>query len=295
MDIVTLREALPTLRTPVLLAAFEGWNDAGECATLAVDTFRRATSARPFADLDPEAFYDFQQTRPTVRTDADGRRVIDWPRLEIAAAQVEGGRGDLVIVRGDEPNLRWRTFADAIVDLSRALDVRLLATIGALQVDVPHTRPVPVTISSDDPGLRAELALRPSSYEGPTGMTGVLHATAAAAGLPSLSMWAGVPHYLAATPYLRGGLVLAERLAAILGTEIPLHSLARDAATQNDEIAELIAHDDELEEYVGELEERAAATDDGALTEEPTLFDVDVEVDGDELAAELERYLRGER
>jgi hypothetical protein len=290
MDVLTLRGELPVLRTPIMIAAFEGWNDAGECATLAVDTVRRATAATPFADLDAEAFYDFQHTRPMVRIDADGSRVVDWPELTLSAGGLPGARGDVVVLSGAEPNLRWRSLSAAVITLARRLDVSMLITVGALQVDVPHTRPVPITLTSADPGLAAELDLRPSTYEGPTGITGVLHCLATQAGLPALSMWAGVPHYLAATPYLRGGLVLAERLAGLIGTDLPLDVLARDAATQNDEIAELIARDDELEEYVEELEERSAIGPDAGVAEGAP----PPEVDGEDLAAELERYLRGE-
>jgi hypothetical protein len=295
-DVLHLRGDLPVLRDPILVAAFEGWNDAGECATLALSELSRAADAEPFAHLEPEAFYDFQQTRPSIRTDGE-HRVLDWPRTELSAAVLPGARGDLVLLTGPEPNLRWRTFAEVVVDLSRRLDVRLVLTVGALQVDVPHTRPVPITMTSADPGLVDELELSPSTYEGPTGITGVLHTVAAGAGLPSLSMWAGVPHYLAATPYLRGGLVLAERIATILGTELALERLARDAATQNDEIAELIAHDEELEEYVGELEQRAAGSgdDDGSEVDDEPQVLPESDVSGEELAAELERYLRGER
>jgi hypothetical protein len=290
MDVLRTRGDLPALRDPVLIAAFEGWNDAGECATLALSELAQATDAEPFADLDAEAFYDFQHNRPMVRREGD-RRVIEWPSTELSAAVLEGARGDLVLLRGPEPNLRWRTYAETIVGLARRLDVRLVVTVGSLQVDVPHTRPVPITMTSADPELVAALALQPSTYEGPTGITGVLHAAAAEAGLPSLSMWAGVPHYLASTPYLRGGLVLAERIAGILETELPLERLARDAVTQNDEIAELISHDDELEEYVEELEQRAAGAPD--LDVEQQL--PEAQVSGEELAAELERFLRGER
>jgi hypothetical protein len=289
MDVIRLLGEPPALRAPILVAAFEGWNDAGECASLALGELRRASAAESIAALDAEAFYDFQQTRPRIAT-RDGRRVLDWPAVDVAAAELPGARGDLVLVGGPEPNLRWRSFATGIVELARQLDVRLVVTVGALQVDVPHTRPVPITMTSADPGLVAELDLRPSGYEGPTGITGVLHATAAEAGLPSLSMWAGVPHYLAATPYLRGGLVLTERIATILGTELPLEQLARDAARQVDEIADLIADDDELGEYVGELEARASVPNRDELEPLP-----ESEVTGEDLAAELERYLRGER
>lgn len=287
--VVQLRGDLPALRDPILVTAFSGWNDAGECATLAVSELQRAADAQPFADLDAEAFYDFQQTRPMVRTGEGGDRVVDWPEVTFSGAVLEGARGDLVILTGAEPNLRWRSFVDGVVELARQLDVRLLLNVGALQVDVPHTRPVPITLTSADPGVVAELDLSPSTYEGPTGITGVLHTAATAAGLPSLSMWAGVPHYLSAAPYLRGAVVLAERIATILGTDIPLDELARDAAVQHDEIAELVSQDEELASYVDELEERAAAS---PIADDPL---PEPGMTGEELAAELERYLRGER
>jgi hypothetical protein len=281
---------LSGLRTPTLVAAFEGWNDAGECATLALDAVVRATGAEVVGTFDAEALYDFQQTRPVIRRAEEGERVLDWPEMALLRGGRPTGRGDLLLLWGPEPNLRWRSFAGAVVDLAQMTEVGRIVTLGALQVDVPHTRPVPVTMTSSHPDLRRELALRPSSYEGPTGITGVLHATASAAGVPSLSMWGGVPHYLSATPYLRGALVLAERLAAILGVEVALEDLALDAAHQNDEIAELLEADEELSEYVVELEERAATAGDdiGEGLPEP-------EVSGEDLVAELERYLRGER
>ncbi len=290
MGLIRLPDELPALRNPVLVAAFEGWNDAGECASLALDVLADVLDAEELAQVDGEPLFDLQQTRPTVRTRPDGGRAIDWPNLELSWAVTDGARGDLLLLRGNEPNLRWRSFCAELIDVARALDVQLVLTVGALQVDVPHTRPVPVTLTAADPELGWDLELRPSTYEGPTGITGVLHVTAAAAGLPSLSLWAGVPHYLASTPYLRGGLMLAERICALLGIDAPLGRLARDAAEQNDEISGLIAADPELTEYVAELEARAdtAEAEVGEGLPEP-------EISAEDLVAELERYLRGER
>ena len=290
MSLIRLPDELPTLRSPVLIAAFEGWNDAGECATVALDVLADGLVVSELAQVDGEPLFDLQQARPTVRTRQDGGRAIDWPNLELSWARTEGARGDVVLLRGAEPNLRWRSFCSELIDLARVLDVQLVLTVGALQVDVPHTRPVPLTLTAADPELGWDLDLRPSTYEGPTGITGVLHVTAAAAGLPSLSLWAGVPHYLAATPYLRGGLVLVERIAGLIGVDVPLARLARDAAAQTDEITALIEADPELAEYVTELESRTdtAEAEVGEGLPEP-------EISAEDRVAELERYLRGER
>jgi hypothetical protein len=290
VDVVTMLGGLPDLRRPVLVAAFEGWNDAGECASRAIDTIGRGLDVTPFAEIEPEEFFDFQHVRPHVRTAGDGTRVIEWPANVFSFADVESSSSDLVLLDGTEPNLRWKTFTTGIVELALELGVGMVVSVGALQVDVPHTRPVPLTITTPDARLAEELAgVSKSSYEGPTGLTGVLHAAASAAGLPAVSMWAGVPHYLSGTPYLPGALALAERIAAILEVDLPLGRLARDAAAQTDEIAELLAADDELADYVAELEART-----GIDIELPGQVPDD-EVTGDELAAEFERYLRGDR
>jgi hypothetical protein len=290
MDVVTMLGELPDLRRPVLVAAFEGWNDAGECASRAVDTIGQGLEAVRFAGIDPEEFFDFQQVRPHVRTAGDGTRSIDWPANTFSFAEVPSAPRDLVLLDGTEPNLRWKTFASGILALAGDLGAGMVLSVGALQVDVPHTLPVPLTVTTPDMRLAQDLGgLATSSYEGPTGITGVLHSAATSAGIPAISMWAGVPHYLSATPYLPGTLALVERIAAILGVDLPLGRLARDAASQTDEIAELLAADEELSEYVSELEARAR------LEAEPLAGMPDEQVTGDELAAEFERYLRGDR
>ena len=288
MNVVTLRSPLPTLRRPVLIAAFKGWNDAGEAASGAAAVLGKVLGATAFADVDPEEFFDFQATRPTVRLGDGGRRTIDWPSNRFSWAELPGADRHVVVLEGTEPNLRWKQFSAAVADLASDLGVELVLTLGALQVDVPHSRPVPVTGSTSDPALAQRLGLRRSLYEGPTGITGVLHAACAEAGHESVSFWAGVPHYLAGTPYLAGALALAERVVALLGADVPLDELARDAASQRDDIADLVAEDDDLAEYVGELERRDDLDDvDGPASELPA-----TPVSGDELAAEFERYLR---
>jgi hypothetical protein len=290
VDVVTMLGELPDLRRPILVAAFEGWNDAGECASRAIDTVSRGLEVTRFAEIDPEEFFDFQHVRPHVRTGGDGMRMIEWPANVFSFAEVGAAPRDLVVLDGTEPNLRWKTFTTGVVELAVELGVGMVVSVGALQVDVPHTRPVPLTLTTADPRLAEELGgVSTSSYEGPTGLTGVLHAAAGAAGFPAVSIWAGVPHYLSGTPYLPGALALAERIAAILGVDLPLGRLARDAAAQTDEIAELLAADDELAEYVAELEARTG------IDSEPSDEVPDDQVTGDELAAEFERYLRGDR
>jgi proteasome assembly chaperone (PAC2) family protein len=283
VDVVTTLERPPELRKPVLLAAFQGWNDAGEAASGAIDVLARELKAHPFAEVDPEEFFDFQVSRPRVRNVGGGQRVIDWPSNRFSWAALPGGNRHVVLLAGTEPNLRWRTFTRAVVQLAKDLGVEALVTLGALQVDVPHTRPVPVTGSATDAAVAAQLGLRRSTYEGPTGITGILNQVASEHGLRSMSMWAGVPHYLSGTTYLPGALALAERVTRLLNIDVPLGRLARDAVAQRDEIAELVADDDDLAEYVTELEQR---TDDdtGELTQGP--------VDPDELVAEVERFLR---
>ena len=295
MDVVRILDQLPSMHRPVLLAAFRGWNDAGEAASGSIELLAEELDAEPFADIDPEEFFDFQATRPMVRMVDDIRR-IEWPTNRFlvtklpgsGAADANGGGRDrsLVLLDGTEPSLRWRTFSEAVADLALTLDVDLVITLGALQVDVPHTRPVAVTGNASDPELAARLGLAPSSYEGPTGITGVLHHACLAAGLDAASLWAGVPHYLAGAPYLTATLSLTERVLEMLGGDMQLEELAKDAAEQADDIRQLLDEDEDLAEYVSELEVRFAARqrDDDTATL--------LRASGEELAAEFERYLR---
>ena len=284
MQVVQFESHPPTLQRPVLLAAFKGWNDAGDAASGAVQTLWDSLEAVEFASVDPEQFFDFQVTRPTVRSAKGGLRHIDWPDNRFAYAELPGAERHVVLLDGTEPNLRWRAFAEGVADLALTLDVELVVTIGALQVDVPHTRAVPVTGSTTNTDLAERLGMGRSTYEGPTGMTGVLHQACVDAGMDAVSLWAGVPHYLAGTPYLTATLSLTERILRVLDADMPLDDLAREAAAQSDDIRSLLAEDEDLAEYVAELEERFSHADADTLPA--------ATMTGDELAAEFERYLR---
>ena len=286
MRVVQFDQPPPPLNRPVLVAAFKGWNDAGEAASGAIEMLWDALDAQEFAWIDSEEFFDFQVTRPTVRSVRGGGRAIDWPDNRFAWAPLPGTDRHIVLFDGTEPNLRWRTFSEAVADLALTLDVEMVITVGALQVDVPHTRPVPVTGSTGNVQLASNLGLTRSTYEGPTGMTGVLHQACAEAGMDAISLWGGVPHYLSGAPYLTATLSLTERILRVLEVDVPLDSLAQEAASQADDISALLAEDEDLAEYVAELEDRfAAGADDVEVLP-------DTGVSGDELAAEFERYLR---
>jgi proteasome assembly chaperone (PAC2) family protein len=274
-------ERRPSLRRPVLVAAFRGWNDGAQGASLATSFLAQSWEARRFADIDPEEFFDFQATRPHVALEEGLTRRIDWPDTAFYHGEIPGVERDAVLALGIEPNLRWRTFYEEIVELAQELGVELVVTLGALLADVPHTRPAPVTGSASDPKLVEELGLASSRYEGPTGIVGVVHDACRRAALPSASLWAAVPHYasLAASP--KAALALCTRLADLLGTKFELGDLERASAAYEAQVSEAVAADEETEAYVRQLEERR-----DALGEE-----LDVP-SGETLAAELTRFLR---
>jgi proteasome assembly chaperone (PAC2) family protein len=265
----------------VLVAAFRGWNDGAQGASLAASFLAQAWQARRFADVDPEEFFDFQAVRPHVALEGGITRRISWPETVFYHAAVPDEDRDALLVLGFEPNLRWRTFTGEIVELAQELGIELVVTLGALLADVPHTRPAPVTGSATDPKLVEELGLAASRYEGPTGIVGVLHDACREAGVPSASLWAAVPHYasLAASP--KAALALCTRLSSLLDTSLDLGDLERAADAYEQQVSEAVASDEETEAYVRELERRR-----DALGEE-----LDVP-SGDTLAAELTRFLR---
>jgi predicted ATP-grasp superfamily ATP-dependent carboligase len=266
-------ESTPRLRAPTMIAAFQGWNDAGGAASLAAGYLRVATDAERFAVVDPDPFIDYQQTRPTV-TLLDGQvRKVEWPETEILASE----DADIVIVLGPEPNMRWRAYTDAICGLASQIGVGLVVTLGALLADTPHTRPVPVSSTASDEELIAQLALTRSNYEGPTGIVGVLHDACARAGLRSASLWAATPHYISATPNPRAAVALLERLSELVGTPGPSGELVRAASEYAVRVAAAVAEDPELAGYVEQLESAADEED------PPT---------GEDLARDFERYLR---
>ncbi len=271
----------PELTRPAMVCAFRGWNDGGEAATAAAAYLRDRWEAQRFASLDPEEFFDFQVTRPTVRLVDGVTRRIDWPANDFFHAS-PGGR-DVVLFLGIEPNVRWRTFIEAIVGLAGDLGVESLVTLGAFLADVPHTLATPLAGSAANPEEAASLGMSASRYEGPTGIVGVLHDAALRAGVHSLSLWAAVPHYLPGGPNPKAALALAEKAAGVVEAPIDTDTLARAGATWEQQVSESIAENPELSAYVQRLEELAGERE---LTEIPS---------GEALAAELERFLREQR
>jgi proteasome assembly chaperone (PAC2) family protein len=270
----------PRLTDPVLVAAFAGWNDAGDAATTAVRTLEEAWGAREFATVDPEPFYDFTSTRPRVEFDTEGHRRIRWPENRFATTRVPSGPLDLVTLVGVEPELRWRTFCEQVIGVARAVGTRTVITLGALLAEVPHTRPVSVFGSGSDEATTRRLGLLPSRYEGPTGITGVLATAFRDEGLTSVSFWAAVPTYVPSAPSPKAALALVDRTARLLGVPIDTTALAEDAAAYEREVSEVAADDDETLEYVRSLERRY---DEEGL---------DVLGDGTSLVEEVERFLR---
>jgi proteasome assembly chaperone (PAC2) family protein len=270
-----------TLDRPVLIAAFEGWNDAGDAASGAVRYLIERYEASLVADIDPEDFFDFTSTRPQAEIDDDGVRQIVWPTTEVYAGSLPGDAGDVVLVIGTEPQLRWRTFCAQITGLAEQLGCRLVMVLGALVAEVPHSRPVPVMGSVTDPTLEAELGLQPSTYQGPTGVVGVLSAACREAGLAAASLWAAVPTYVPTAPSPKAVLALLERTAEVLGVWVPTTDLEIAAAAYERQVTELVEEDEETSDYVSQLEERHDADDEGTA--------------GRSLVEEVERYLRERR
>jgi predicted ATP-grasp superfamily ATP-dependent carboligase len=270
----------PTLVRPVLIASFRGWNDGAQGATLAGGYLAKTWDAERFADIDPEGFFDFQATRPHVSLVDGFTRRIQWPETAFYHARMEGVEQDAVLLLGVEPNLRWRTFTRLVTDLAKELGVELVVTLGSLLADVPHSRPAPVTGSASDPELVEKLGLQASRYEGPTGIVGVLHDACRRVGIPSVSLWAAVPHSVSLTPSPRAALALCERLGDLLGTEVDTTELSEAAEGYVEQVSEAVAADSETAAYVEELEQRADTIDPDELPS------------GDALAAELTRFLR---
>lgn len=275
---------LPSLRRPVLIAAFQGWNDGGQAATLAGGYLARLWEAERFADIDPEGFVDFQATRPHVTLDEGMARRLVWPENAFYRGAIPGADRDAIVLLGVEPNFRWRAFAALIVDLARELQVELVVTLGALLADVPHTRPSPVTGSATESRLVEELGLQHSRYEGPTGIVGVLHDACRAAGVPSVSLWAAVPHYVSLAPSPRAARALCERLGTLIGAPIDLTELEDAEVTYAEQVSEAVSTDAETASYVEELERRADSLEE--LVEERGI------PSGESIAAELTRFLR---
>lgn len=265
----------PTLDKPILIAAFDGWNDAGDAATWAVRHLAQRWDAETFAEIDPEVFYDFSNLRPVVELDGD-QRVLHWP--ENAFASTAEPR-PLILLQGIEPQMRWRTYTHQIISLAQDLDVSMVVTLGALLAEIPHSRPVSIYGGSDDAAVRDRLDLERSTYEGPTGIVGVLNSAAREAGIPSASLWAAVPNYVSGAASPKAALALVDRLQELLGINVSVTDLEIASSAYERQITELVAEDDETAEYIRTLEEQY---DEGEL-EDP---------DPTALVEEVEQFLR---
>jgi len=284
MDIVSW-EARPRLRRPILVAAFEGWSDGADAASTALSHLIDTWAARPFASIDPEEFFDFSATRPRVRLDDELVRRIEWPTNQLLAAPLPASNHDVVLLSGTEPHLRWKTFCGGLVEAIQSLGVEMVVTLGALLADVAHTHPVRVTGTAADTDLAERLSLRRSRYEGPTGILGVLSDALAKADIPTASLWAAVPHYVAQTPSPKAALALVERTASLLGVTADVVDLQLASSAYERKVTELVQNDPDVAEYVAQLERDE---DTGPDADSP------LEIGGvDELAAEVERFLRG--
>jgi proteasome assembly chaperone (PAC2) family protein len=272
-------ESMPTLRQPVLVTAFRGWNDGGQGASLAAQHLVTTLDAEKFADIDPEGFFDFQATRPRVSLVDGLTRHIDWPENDFFHAS-PGGDRDIVLLVGTEPNVRWRSFTELVLGVVDDLGIDLIVSLGALLADVPHTRPAPVTGAGSDAALVEKLGLQASRYEGPTGIVGVLHDACRQAGIPSVSFWAAVPHYVSLAPSPRAALALCERVSSLLEMPIDVSELEEMVEGYTTHVTEAVSSDEDAVAYVDELEQRVDVIEEADVPS------------GESIAAELTRFLR---
>jgi predicted ATP-grasp superfamily ATP-dependent carboligase len=267
---------------PVMIAAFEGWNDAGEAASAALEHLELSWDATPLAEIDPEEYYDFQVTRPHIRSSDGVTRHIQWQTTRLSVCRIPGTERHVVLVNGIEPNLRWRTFCDELLGHVERLGVTKVITLGALLTDTPHTRPTPVTGIAFDADSAGAMRVEPSTYTGPTGIVGVFQNACVEAGVPAMSFWAAVPHYVSQARVPKAAVALLHRIEELLDVEVPLGALPEQAEEWERTVSEMAEADDEVREYVRQLEEQHEAEAEDVLPE----------ASGDEIAADFERYLR---
>jgi hypothetical protein len=276
---VTEFDGLPVLRNPVAIAAFEGWNDAADASTAAVEHLEQVWTARPVTQLDPEEFYDFQVNRPIVSM-AEGQTLnVEWPTTRFSVASPPGTDRDVLLIRGIEPSMRWRTFCGEVLELCHSLEVHRIVLLGALLADVPYTRPLPISGSASSRDAAERFSLTPTRYDGPTGIVGVLQEAATRAQLDAVSFWVHVPHYANNPPCPKATLALLHRVEDVLDLPVPMMDLAEESGEWEERLRTAAEQDAELAEYVRELEERVG---DEGLTP----------LSGDEIAQEFEKYLR---
>jgi len=280
-------DSQPGLKAPIAVCAFSGWNDAASAATNAARFIVRRLGARRFATIDAEPFYDFTESRPSVRITARGDREVNWPTNEFFYARNPTGPHDVVVFIGTEPGLRWRTFVEAHASLFKDVGADLIVSLGALLADVPHTRPVRVTGSAMDPEVNSRLDLQPSRYEGPTGIVGILHDSLRGAGLPGASLWANVPHYITTSQNPLATRALVRRLETIIGMEFDLSELDSAGERFIDEVNTALSGNPEVQEYVRNLE---VAADSGQEAEPQSQLPR-----GEDLVLDIEEFLRGQQ
>ncbi|MFN8161898.1 MAG: PAC2 family protein [Solirubrobacterales bacterium] len=269
------------LRSPVLVCAFRGWNDAAAAASTALETVAASLDAEPLATLDPEEFFDFQVNRPTITLAEGQTRHIEWPENNLLAAPAPAASRDLVLLDGTEPNLRWRSFAEAIAAAAERLGVGTVITLGSLLAEVSHSMPVPITGLASSEELVTELDLQRSNYEGPTGIVGVLHDSCRRSGMRSASLWAAVPHYVAAVPNPKAALALLRRLEGLTGVAVDAGELEDETSHYEEQVARAVADNPEIEELVSRIEEDQA----GELAEGEDM------PSGDTIARDFQRFL----
>jgi proteasome assembly chaperone (PAC2) family protein len=283
VDSLSWESDLPHLRSPILVCAFRGWNDAAAAASTALASIANDLQGEQIAQIDPEEFFDFQSTRPTIAMDEGQTRRIEWPENNVIAVQVPSADRDLVLFDGTEPNLRWRTFSETIATVADALGVEMVITLGALIAEVSHTLPVPITGLASSQELVEELDLERSSYEGPTGIVGVVHDLCRQNGLDSASLWAAVPHYVAAVPNPKAALALLRRLEAITGIAVDAGELEEETQSYEEQIGRAIEANPEIEELVTRIEAEQAEQLGEQGEQVPS---------ADAIAREFQRFLR---
>ncbi len=267
-----------------MICAFEGWNDAGDAASAAVSFLISALGAERFAEIDSEEFFDFQATRPRIELTAGMAREIVWPSIELFEVRVPRAPRDLLLMQGSEPSMRWRTFVSLVVDLAEALGVQMVVTLGALLADIPHSRPVAITGLASDVTLIERLGLQDSTYEGPTGIVGVLHSACTKAGLPAASLWASVPHYVAAAPNPKATLALVRKLESLVGVSVDASELEQAAIDYERQVGLAVQSDPDVQAFVERLEQ--------AAENEPQALSADELPSGDLIARDFQRFLR---
>ena len=275
---------LPELHSAVVVAAFEGWNDAGDAASDALDHLDAMWEAKPLLEIDDESYYDYQVNRPVIRQIDGVTRELVWPSMQISYCRPPGSDRDIVLMHGVEPNMRWRSFCAELLAIAEKLNVDTVVILGALLADTPHTRPVPVSGAAYSPDSAKLFGLEESRYEGPTGIAGVFQDACVAAGIPAVTFWAAVPHYVSQPPNPKATVALLRRVEEVLDIEVPLGDLPVEAEEWEQTVTEMTAEDEEIADYVATLEARGDA--------EVDVKDAMSKVDGDALAAEFERYLR---